>query len=196
MRRVRDRRLPDPFRAWIDRAAPLPAGLTLLPRTINVSGDVWALVCVALPCMGMGVPVTFMVARSELEFGGWAVFVLILLVMISAVTWLALRLWRTIGARRDLTAGTLRQGVFVGPEGVLVRLMPNRCYPIPLDRFVKAEEWSGGGSDGGEDYVKIETRDGRIDFVADHLTVDAAGVNQAVAAVRRSAGAIGRSAKR
>ena len=80
-------------------------------------------------------------------------------------------------------AGALRQGILVGPEGILVRLAPNRCYPIPADRFVWAEEWSGGGVEGG-DYLRIVTRDGPVDIWDHDITADAAEVNRAVAMAR------------
>ena len=38
-RRGTRRHLPDPFRAWINRAEPLPPGVIVLPRSISVSGD-------------------------------------------------------------------------------------------------------------------------------------------------------------
>jgi hypothetical protein len=46
-----------------------------------------------------------------------------------------------------------------------------------------AGKWSGGGSD-GIDFLRIEKRDGPVDFAEEHLTVGAAEVNEAVAAVR------------
>ena len=79
----------------------------------------------------------------------------------------------------------LRQGVLVGPDGVLVRLKPNRCYPIPMERFVRAEKWTGGGQD-GIDYVRIETLEGPIDLPDEQLTFGAAEVNQAVAVAVRA----------
>jgi hypothetical protein len=186
MRSVRDRRLPEPFRAWINRAEPLPPGVTVLPRTINVSLAVMVLIFPGMAFVGMGVAfIALFVPTGGLQGVGGLVFLALWSTISFGVPlWLVHRLWRTIGARRDQAAGTLRQGVLVGPEGVLVRLTPNRCYVIPMDRFVTAKEWSGGG-DSGTDWLRIETRDGPIDFTADHFTIGAAGVNQAVAAVRR-----------
>ena len=183
MRRVRDSHLPDPFRAWIDRADPLPPGVTVLPRTVSVSGDVLALVVVGIGCVGIGVPIVTVVPQAEPRVGGWAVVGLISVVLVGVLTWLAKRLWRTIGASRDQKAGVLRQGVLVGPDGVLVRLKPNWCYPIPMERFVRAEKWTGGGQD-GIDYVRIKTLEGPIDLPDEQLTFGAAEVNQAVAAAR------------
>jgi hypothetical protein len=183
MRRLRDRHLPDPFRAWINRARPLPPGVTLLPRTIDVWGDVLALVCVGMPCLAMAGLIGSLSRSFLSDPDGVALFVLFFIVLLGVPLWMAYWLWRTLGARRDQQAGTLRQGVLVGPEGVLVRLAPNRCYPVPLERFVTAKEWSGGG-DEGTDWLTIETTDGPVDFAARYLTVGAAAVNQAVAAVR------------
>jgi hypothetical protein len=187
VRRVRDRRLPYPFRAWINRDKPLPQGVTVLPRTIDVSIDGWRLVYPGLGFVGMGVAFIVVIART----GDWrdvralAFLALSSLILFGAPIWMACRLWRTIGAQRDQRAGTLRQGVLVGPEGILVRLTPNRCYPMPLEQFVTAEEWSGGGED-PSDWLRITTRDGPIDIPADHMSVGSTAVNRAVSAARRA----------
>src|SRR4051812_2655010 len=159
MRRVRDRRLPDPFRAWIDRAEPLPPGVTVLPRTISVSADAAALALIGIGCVGLGVPCATLIATGAgwLSGGGLGILVLAPAVPFCVLIWVARRLWRTIGASRDQKAGALWQGVLVGPAGVLVRLAPDRCYPIPMDRFMRAQKWSGGGED-GVDFLRIETR--------------------------------------
>src|SRR4029078_3220476 len=102
------------------------------------------------------------------------------LVCFGLPLWMAHRLWHTLAARRDQRAGPLRQGVFVSAEGILVRLLPNWCYPVPMDQFVKAEEWSSGGSDGGEDYVRMENRNGPINIVAQQGTGEAKALNTAV----------------
>jgi len=184
MRCVADRKLSEPFRAWIDRGKPLPMGVTLLPRRIDVPGAAWALLCVALPCLSLAAIIGALSHAFLVNMGSTALFVLFCSILLGVPIWTAHRLWRTIDASRDQKVGALRQGLFVGPEGILLRLVPNRCYPIPMERFVKAEAWSGGGSDGGEEYTRIATLDGPIDFVEDHLTVFAAEVNQAVAAAR------------
>jgi hypothetical protein len=186
MRRVRDRDLPEPFRAWIDRAIPLPPGVTALPRTIDVFGDTFSLAAFGSMCLFMAGVLIGAVSgwlRHLPDAGGLAFLVVGLTVLCGFPVWMAYRLWRTIGALREKRAGTLRQGVLVGPEGVLVRMIPNACYPIPIERFIKAVKWSGGSSD-GSDYLRIETRDGPVDFADEHLTVGAAEVNAAVWTVR------------
>jgi hypothetical protein len=186
MRRVRDRDLREPFRAWIDRGVPLPPGVTVLPRNIDVFGDALALIILGGPCLVAGGVFVGAVSgwlRHFPDTGGMVFLTLGLIVWLGVPIWAAHRLCRTIGARGDQKAGTLRQGVLVGPEGVLVRLAPNWCYPIPIDRYITAGKWSGGGSD-GIDYLRIETRDGPVDFADEHLTVGAAEVNDAVRAVR------------
>jgi hypothetical protein len=122
--------------------------------------------------------------------GGWpGIEVSAFLTLSSAITfgiplWMALRLCGSIRARRDQQAGTLRQGVLVGPEGLLVRLTPNCCRVVLMDRFVTAKEWSGGGEE-GTGWLTIETKDGPLDLLAGSLAVGSAAVNQAVAATRR-----------
>ena len=61
MRSVSDRGLPEPYRTWIDRSDPLPAGVRLLPRTVEVGTDV----------------VTFLGVGGM--FGGMAVLMFVLL---------------------------------------------------------------------------------------------------------------------
>jgi len=187
MRRVRDCHLPDPFQTWIDRGKPLPTCVSVLPRTIDVSLDVWRLVYIGSSFLVMGGIVSVLLKPDlhEPDISGITFFVVCCVILLGVPLWMDCRLWRTIGASRDQKAGTLRLGVLVGPEGVLVRIWPNRCYPIPMEQFVAAKEWSGGG-DTGTDWLTIETRDGPVDFAAEYLSVGAVEVNKAVAAARSS----------
>ncbi len=182
MRRVRDRHLPEPFRTWIDRAGPLPPGVTVLPRTVSVSGDALGLLLAVIGCVGLGVPMVAFL-RTEMDASGRAVVGVISAALIGYLVSQTYRLGRTIGARRDQRAGVLRQGILVGPEGVLVRVTPNRCYPVPMDRFVRAEQWSGGGEN-GSDYLRVVTRDGPVDIADECMAADAGDVGRAVAAAR------------
>lgn len=36
-------------------------------------------------------------------------------------------------------APSLRQGLLLGPRGLLLRLMPNDCYLVPAEEFVTAK---------------------------------------------------------
>src|SRR6185369_13025405 len=110
MRRVRDRHLPDPFRTWIDRGKPLPTCVTVLPRTIIVSLDVWLLVYIGSSFLVMGgiVTVLLMPVLHEPEISGITFFVVSWVILVGVPLWMVCRLWRTIGASRDQKAGTLR----------------------------------------------------------------------------------------
>jgi hypothetical protein len=190
LRRVRDRDLPDPYRLWIDRSVPLPSGVTVLPRTIRLASEICRLVYVGGMFMAGGGIFLFLFLRFKED--GWGAEAVAVVIFATAFgfglpLWMAYRLWRTVGAWRDQQAGVLRTGILVGPEGMLVRVLPNWCYPIPRDRFVRAKEWSSGGDSVGVDFLRIETRDGFVDLDADDLTVDAKGVNATVATARRGA---------
>ena len=185
MRRVRDRHLPEPFRAWIDRDAPLPPGVTVLPRTIDVWGNAFGLVQVGMGCVGLGALYVYVIARAVTltEAGSLTFLALCGGLLLVLLVWFSRRLWSEIGASRDRKAGRLRQGVLIGPEGVLVRLTPDRCYPVPMDHFVRAEEWTNGTEDSAT-YVRIVTRDGPVDFADADFKADAAELNRIVAAAR------------
>lgn len=185
MRRVRDRHLPDPFRRWADRGEPLPPGVIVLPRTVDVLGNLMGVAQVGLGCVGMGwVTARWIVPSTDLTRpGNAALLALFWCVLLALLGWFARKLWSAVGARRDRGRGRLRQGVLVGREGVLVRLSPDRCYAVRMDRFVRAEEWTNGSED-SPTYVRIVTRDGPIDFADADLTAGAAEVNHAVAAAR------------
>jgi hypothetical protein len=82
------------------------------------------------------------------------------------------RLYRSIGAARDQQRGVLRQGILVGPEGLLVRIEPNQCYPIAGNRFIESKiRVSGGGAAETEEkhLFRIETLDGSIEFFSERL---------------------------
>src|SRR6185295_1012991 len=143
MRPVSDRRLPEPYRTWIDRSAPLPAGVRLLPRTVDVGTDVVTFLGVGGMVGGMGVLMCVLLRPWRLDPArdGWAPVLImgaILLALWSVPVLLLRRLVRTLGARADLRHGALRQGVLLGPEGMLVRMEPGGGHPIPADRLVGA----------------------------------------------------------
>lgn len=166
MRKIRDHRLPDPFRAWIDLAQPLPEHVTVLPREVDVSLAVMRLAYPGLGFLGMGVAFIVVAVKTSSDpppVGVLAFLALSSLILFGVPVWLVLQWRHTLQARRDQRADNLRQGVLVGQEGVLVRLKPNSCYPVPMDRVITASEWSGGGED-GTDWLRIETKDGPVDL--------------------------------
>jgi hypothetical protein len=78
------------------------------------------------------------------------------------------RLLRTLSAARAKNRGILREGIFIGREGLLVRLEPNRCHPIVAECFVEARVRVSGGDGGGDiepkEMFRIETLDGAMEF--------------------------------
>jgi hypothetical protein len=96
------------------------------------------------------------------------------------------RFIRTLGARADQRRGTLRQGVFVGPEGVLVRLEPNRCHVIPAARFEGARILPPVRRTRSRNPVmNVDTRDGSVEFFARRLAATPDELGRAVKDVRR-----------
>ncbi|HEY1375506.1 MAG TPA: hypothetical protein VGF55_01870 [Gemmataceae bacterium] len=162
---VRDRRLPEPYRSWVDRTRPLPPRVRLLPRSVDVLYDLGTFVIVGGMFIGMDVAIvlTFWerlaAADRALDVVLGAVVVLVGLLPFALLR----RLCFTLAAWRDRKRGTLRQGILVGPEGLLVRMEPNRCHPIALDRFVTARIDDRGDSGKTPDYV-IDALDGRVAF--------------------------------
>jgi hypothetical protein len=150
-------------------------------------GGVLVVLLALMGCVGVGVPMATVVPLAAAGAGDWAVIGLIAAASIGFLVWTVSRLWRMISARRDQKAGVLRLGIIVGPEGLLVRFTPNWCYPVPMDRFVRAEEWSGPGTE-GSDYLRIVTLDGPVDIWDHDITAGAADVNRAVAAARGAGG--------
>jgi len=142
MRALADRRLPEPYRRWIDRAIALPPEVVMLPRTIDVGGDAVLLVALTLPMGVVGAFFLMMASRVQPATDGWPPFLFTGLVGVGlwiAPVLLLRRLVRTVGASADRQRGVLRQGIFIGAEGALVRMEPDSCHPIPADRFVSAK---------------------------------------------------------
>ena len=174
MRALADRRLPEPYRAWVDRAAALPPGVVLLPRTIDVGHDALLLVALTLPLGVVGAFFLMMASRVQPATDGWAPFLMTGLVGVGlwiAPVLLLRRLARTIGASADLERGVLRQGIFIGAEGALVRMEPDTCHPIPADRFVSAKLIAPPSATRGsrQSMVVVETLDGTIQLYANRL---------------------------
>jgi hypothetical protein len=148
-------------------------------------GGVLVVALALMGCVGVGVPMAIVVPYAATGAGDWAVVGLIAAAAVAFLMWNVYRLWRMICARRDQKAGVLRQGILVSPEGILVRLWPGRCYPVPMADFIGAEEWSGPGTE-GSNYLRIMTRDGPIDIWDHDIAAGAADVNRAVTAARRA----------
>lgn len=182
LRKQRDNQLEEPYRSWINREVSLPADLILLPRKMNVQGEAMLLIAVVLGCFAMAalfLPQALISIRTDESTDSFLVIVLIALAIVFAPLWIGWRLCETLGARRDQRCGKLRQGIFIGSAGVLVRLSPNKCFAIPLEKFLRAKPWSGSEVGNGE-FICIETKDGNIDVSERSLAVDADAVNQSV----------------
>lgn len=130
----------------------------------------------------------------KVSIEGWGAIALIASALLGYLYWVSRRLWVSIVAYRDRKAGVLRLGILIGPEGVLVRINPNRCYAVPLERFVKAVSWSGGG-DSGSDYLRIVTKDGEIDIWDHDIAADANEVNGVAYNITASVAPTGTSQK-
>jgi hypothetical protein len=167
-----DRKLAEPYRSWIDRRVPLPDGVRLLPRTIDVGSD--ALIFLMLGGMmgGMGVVIASLMPPWQLQVArsGWGPPLLlgaICLGLWSVPLLLLRRLIHTLGAAADQRRGALRQGVLVGAEGLLVRMEPGRCHPIAAEQFVAARLFPPKASqDRRKPTLIVETREGIYRFLA------------------------------
>lgn len=184
----RDSQLEEPYRSWINGKVSLPEDVTILPRKIAVQPAAMLFVAVVLGCATFAtllLPGAFASLPTDESTDSFLTVVLIgsLTVFLPFLT--LGHLFVTLSARRELSRRKLRQGIIVGSVGILVRLAPNKCFVIPLERFLRAVRWSGGG-DCTEEFICIETQDGKIDFSERSLSVDAAAINQSVFEARVS----------
>lgn len=184
MRSLRDSQLPEPFRSWIERERPVPAQVRLLPRTMEVFFELGMFVILGVMFFGMDVLmiVIFGPVFARGDWGGILALAGVCSLLAIVPLYLLRRLFITIGASRDRKYGTLRQGVFVGREGVLVRMEPNGCYPIAADRFVQARQRRNGR------YVDfhIDTLDGAVAFPLERLSVPPEHLNHCVEVLRKT----------
>jgi hypothetical protein len=189
LRPAPDRNLPEPYQSWIDGAQPLPAHVRLLPRSVAILHDLGMFVVLGVLIIGMDLLVALLFLPAFAAAGGWvpiAVVVGFCLLLGLIPLYLLRRLCITLSAWRQLKRGTLRQGILVGPAGVLVRMEPNRCYAIALDRFVNATiETSASEGRVPSDFV-IETLDGRVAFFLDWSSNSPEQLNSCVAELRSS----------
>ncbi len=192
MRAMRDSRLPEPYRSWIDKVQPLSSRVHLLPRAVSVWYDLTIFVLLGGMFIGMDVLLITLFWRPIIIYEGMGPILILagFFFLLALVPYFLLRrLVITIGAHRDLERGMLRQGIIVGVEGVLIRLEPNRCYVIPIDRFVNAKIVVRGGI--GEDeppqkaYFFIETLDGPLDFFEERINASPDQLNKCVKGLRK-----------
>src|SRR4029453_2227202 len=185
MRPVSDRGLPEPYRTWIDRSGPLPAGVRLLPRTVDVGTDVVTFLGGGGVFGGVGAFIFVLLRPWRLDpvRDGWTPILImggLLLALWSVPVLLLRRMVRTLGARADLRRGTLRQGILLGPEGMLVRMEPNGGRTSPADGFVGARLFPPLESkDRRKRTLVVETRDGDVEFFAERLSVGPRGIHEA-----------------
>jgi hypothetical protein len=197
MRAISDRTLPEPYRSWIDRTADLPEGVRLLPRSVDVGYD--ALTFFGLGGMFgvMGALLVFLPPwRFDPAHEGWTPYVwlgVICLGLWSVPVLLLRRFVITLRARADEKRGALRQGIFVGPEGMLVRMEPNRGHPIAMNRFKEARILPPVRPGRNRNPVMIvDTLDGSVKFFAQRLRVSADEVNRVAKEQRRAGKKSGR----
>ena len=185
MRSLSDRRLPEPYRSWIDRSAALPEGVRLLPRTVDLATDAFTFLGVGGIFGGMGALMFVFLRPWRLDpvRDGWTPILILgglFLALWSVPLLLLRRMVRTLGARTDLRRGTLRQGVLLGPEGMLVRMEPNGGRTIATGRFVGARLFPPAESrDRRKPTLVVETLDGDVEFFAERLTVGPRGIHDA-----------------
>jgi hypothetical protein len=197
MRAISDRMLPEPYRSWIDSSVDIPSGVRLLPRSVDVGYD--ALICFGFGGLvgGMGVLILVLPPwRFDPAQEGWAPYLWLAAICLGLWSVPALLLRRfviTLRARADERRGALRQGIFVAPEGMLVRMEPNRCHPIAMNRFKEA--WVPPPVRPGVRHnpvMIVETLDGPVKFFAERLRASADEVNRVAKEQRRSGKKSGR----
>jgi len=174
MRRTPERNLPEPFASWIDRAAPLPSGVTLLPRTVFPLGD--ALMPLLLGASSITMIVMFIALppwKWDPEVEGWTPYLVmgtVCLALWAIPLFLLRRASVTFFALLDQRRGQLRQGIFLGPEGLLARLEPGKCYVVTWDQFAQARIFPPLASrDTRKKVFIIETHDDKLEFFAEWI---------------------------
>ncbi len=188
LRRQRDSQLEEPYRSWINGEVLLPEEVTILPRKIDVQSEAMLLFAVVLGCAILAfffLPGPLKSISSDPSTDSFLTVVLLGSVVVFLPYLTIRRLYTTLAALREQRYGKLRQGIIVGPAGVLIRLTANKCFVIPLESFVRAKPWAGSEA-GNEEFICIETKNGNFDFSERSLVADADAVNQLVFKVRVS----------
>ncbi|MCC6797367.1 MAG: hypothetical protein IT366_19775 [Candidatus Hydrogenedentes bacterium] len=174
MKSIRDNRLPREFQRWLNKAAPIPNGVHLLRRTIDLRGDVSIFLAMGV-LFGMVPALLLVILIKEWEsisanLGMLGCIIAVALGCASVPLLLLRRAWVTYGASIDDRRGQLRQGVFIGPEGVLVRMTPNQNFPIAWSEFVAARRYPPEESRSiRRPLLIIGTTRGEISFFAERL---------------------------
>jgi hypothetical protein len=178
-----DDALPEPFLSWIDPLRPLPEGVQLLPRAITPGLLLLAFTRSLVSFGGMSLFVLYLLYR--LNGVGAGLFEQMFLAVVFLVLWIVpvllfRRWWRSRRAAWDAAAGRLREGLFLGPAGMLLRLERNQARVIPWDRFLKVHRYYRCR----EEVLQLETLDGPIGFPDDRLDGSVAAIEQGVRAAR------------
>lgn len=186
MKTSRDSALTPPFRDWIEPSVPLPQHVMLVPRSISIALDALLLVLFG----GFFGPFAALMIRAiqldrakgeENGDRAWIWMAIIAALCASVVLFFLHRLVVTCRAALERSRGTLRQGVFVGREGILIRLVPNRSLAIPADRFVSARRYPPVESrDPRAARIDIETKDGPFTFMESRCEGGASAIESAV----------------
>jgi hypothetical protein len=185
---VRDRDLPEPFRTWTERDVPLSESIALLPRTVSVSADAWSLTYLTIVCFAMAGSIAFGFTQGGPDVPVWAAACIagLIAALITVPLGATRKLISTIAARRDQRTDRLRQGVLVGPDGILIRLQPNRCYAFSLNEFLRAEDRTESDDESTRHFIRIVFQSGTVEFPFDRLAVSSVAIHETVVRVRRN----------
>lgn len=168
MRAIPDRRLAEPYRSWADRRKPLPDDVLVLPRALTPWIDLFRFVALMVVFGAVGlfmlqpVSICFVKPDDATRIAGAAIYLLSLLFLLTPL----LVFWEfliTLRALLDEKMGRLRQGILIGPSGILVRLKPNECCTIDMADF-KEVRAHVSERDSKTELYRIETARGLIEF--------------------------------
>lgn len=184
MRPRRDASLPETYRNWIDPLQPLPSDVRLLARRIDVGEDLVNAAALGALFAVMGSFMGAMLVRvlRSADTSSTGLLGMLMLAAVTAGLWLVplalvRRLIVTIRASNDAKQGRLRQGLLLGPRGLLLRLAPNDCYLILAEEFVKAKQRVTRRGR-RQRFFRIETRGDAVEFFAERLVGEPDEVNR------------------
>jgi membrane protein implicated in regulation of membrane protease activity len=182
---VRDAELAEPFASWIDSSRLLPNDVRLTPRTVDPFNDFLLFLVLGGLFWGFG-SILVWLGFDAISAGEWQpmVFLGAVFAILSIVPVILLR--RVVSAFfawGEMKRGELRQGVYIGPAGVVLRLRRNQCYVIALERFVLARV-ERHAPDSPTLFI-VETLDGRAMYSIDDVSLSPELFNRWVDDVRR-----------